>query len=283
MSFFSRLKKNLGKKFRIVGQEEDTFSQRWSYRVSKFKLISIATLSVILISFLAIFTYQKLFLGEGGLTVETEQNVLKNNNRVDSLIRIIQIRDYYLRDVQKVLKGEKFPDSNLHLDKPNSLGDSIIFDFSKSNADSILKEEIESDRELSNTSFGSESLLQGVFFFSPLKGLVSQSYNRKTNHLGVDIVGNKNETIKATLDGYIIYSGWSETDGYVLIIDHRNGLTTCYKHNSSLMKKTGEKVQAGDPIAIIGNSGELSSGFHLHFELWYQGQSIDPQEFITFY
>ena len=283
MSFFKNLKKNLGKHFRIVGQEEDTFSQRWSYRVSKFKLILIAVILTILISFLSVLTYEKLVIGEGGLSVETEQNVLLNNKRVDSLIRVIKIRDYYLKDLQKVMKGDKFPDSNLHLNKPISLGDSIVFDFSKSNADSILKAELESDRELSNTSFGTENLLQGVFFFTPLKGLVSQSYNRKTKHLGVDIVGNKNETIKATLDGHVIYSGWSENDGHVLIIDHRNGLTTCYKHNSSLMKKIGEKVQAGDPIAIIGNSGELSSGYHLHFELWHQGIPIDPQDFITFY
>ena len=231
----------------------------------------------------SIFGFKEITKNRKGLSVETENNVIKNNRRIDSLRNVIAVRDYFIRDIQKVLKGEKFADSNLHLNKPESLGDSIVCDVSKSNADSILKEEIESDRSINEANFGNDHFLKGVFFFSPLKGLVSQSFNKKTKHYGVDVVGNKNETVKAVLDGRVIYAGWSNNFGHVIMIDHRNGLISAYKHNASILKKMGDKVQAGDPISIIGNTGELSSGYHLHFELLHNGQAIDPQEFITFY
>jgi len=274
---------NIKKKFLVVSQDPNTYSQVWSVKTSKLQIFLLISLLFTIIIGGTLYLSKGL-KGSSGISVESEENLIRNNERIDSLSKVIAIRDYFIRDIQKVLRGEKFADSNLHMEKPESLGDSIVFDFSKSNADSILKAEIENDRNIENNrSFGNNDFLSGTFFFSPVKGMVSQSFNKKTGHLGVDVVGNKDETIKAVLDGYVIYAGWSDTDGRVLIIDHRNGLISSYKHNSSLMKKTGDKVQAGDPIAIIGNTGELSKGYHLHLELWFNGQAIDPQEFITFY
>lgn len=277
--FWNKLKK----KFLVVTQDPSTFSQLFSIKTSRLQIFLVITCIFSLLIGGTLYLSRGL-KSSGKISVESEEIIFENNSRIDSLRKVIAVRDYFIKDIQKVLRGEKFADSNLSMEKPESLGDSIVFDFSKSNADSILKAEIENDRSLeNNNSFGNNEFLRGTFFFSPVKGMVSQSFNKKTGHFGVDVVGNKDETIKAVLDGYVVYAGWSDTDGRVVIIDHRNGLISCYKHNSSLMKKIGDKVQAGDPIAIIGNTGELSKGYHLHLELWYNGQAIDPQEFITFY
>ena len=119
-------------------------------------------------------------------------------------------------------------------------------------------------------------------FFTPIKGIIIDEFNPKAEHFGVDLVAPKNEAIKATLDGTVIFAEWTVETGYVIHLQHSNNLISIYKHNSSLHKKQGDKVRAGDVIAIVGNSGELSTGPHLHFELWYNGIPLNPQEYIVF-
>lgn len=121
-----------------------------------------------------------------------------------------------------------------------------------------------------------------VLFFSPLKGMVSSKYNPVEQHFGVDITAPANEPVKAALNGTVLFSGWTSETGYVIGIQHDNNLVSMYKHNSALLKKTGTLVQAGEVIAIVGNSGELSSGPHLHFELWHNGNPVNPQEYMVF-
>jgi murein DD-endopeptidase MepM/ murein hydrolase activator NlpD len=133
-----------------------------------------------------------------------------------------------------------------------------------------------------NETKTSKESITNFFFFSPLKGLVTNSFDMKEEHYGIDITAQENEAIKATLDGTVIMSAWTSETGYVIQIQHENNLVSVYKHNSALMKKVGQYVKAGEVVAIIGNSGELTSGTHLHFELWYNGNPIDPQEYMVF-
>lgn len=119
-------------------------------------------------------------------------------------------------------------------------------------------------------------------FFTPLKGLVTQSFDPEKDHLGTDVVANENEVIYSALDGIVVFSEWTAETGYVLIIQHANQFISAYKHNSSLLKRQGELVQSGEPIAVIGNTGELSSGPHLHFELWFDGFPVNPENYIDF-
>jgi murein DD-endopeptidase MepM/ murein hydrolase activator NlpD len=121
-----------------------------------------------------------------------------------------------------------------------------------------------------------------LHFFSPIKGLVTNSFNAIQNHYGTDIVGAPNEVVKATLGGTVVMATWTLETGYVIEIQHDNNLISVYKHNAELLKRVGDHIRVGDPIAIMGNSGELTTGPHLHFELWYKGTPLNPEDYISF-
>lgn len=149
--------------------------------------------------------------------------------------------------------------------------------------DSLLRHEIESQDKFSLT-LGNKgnSGIGGYFFFSPVKGMVTHSFNMAEGHYGVDVAAKENEFIKASLDGTVVFAGWTASDGYVIQLQHGNNLMSVYKHNSDLTKRVGDHVKAGEPIAIIGNTGESSNGTHLHFELWYNGTPVNPQDYVLF-
>jgi murein DD-endopeptidase MepM/ murein hydrolase activator NlpD len=126
------------------------------------------------------------------------------------------------------------------------------------------------------------STLNDYFFFAPLKGVITNGFNPASNHYGVDITSKENDAVKATLDGTVVLSTWTLATGNVIIIQHKDNIISVYEHNSVLMKKAGDQVKAGDVIAIVGNSGELTTGPHLHFELWYQGSPVNPIDYVTF-
>src|SRR5204863_7330192 len=121
----------------------------------------------------------------------------------------------------------------------------------------------------------------GFYFFTPLNGAITEEFNAKQKHYGVDIVGRPNEAIKSTLDGTVVYAGFTAETGYVIAVQHSNNIFSIYKHNSALLKSIGDYVKAGEVIAIIGNSGELSTGPHLHFELWYNGNPVNPKDYMS--
>ena len=124
--------------------------------------------------------------------------------------------------------------------------------------------------------------VSSIHFFTPMKGMISNSYDGLSGHYGVDVVGPKNERISAVLDGTVIFAEWTLNTGYVVQIQHGKDLVSIYKHNQELLKKPGEFVKAGEAIAILGNSGELTSGPHLHFELWHNGKALNPENYIKF-
>ncbi|MEM9023193.1 MAG: M23 family metallopeptidase, partial [Bacteroidota bacterium] len=151
--------------------------------------------------------------------------------------------------------------------------------------DSLLRDEIESLERFNlyeTSGEGSSSDVNSFFFFTPLKGIVSAPFDARKGHHGVDVVAGENEAIKATLDGTVILATWTSETGHVIQVQHANNLVSIYKHNSVLLKKTNDKVKAGEAIAIIGESGENSTGPHLHFELWFNGQPIDPADYMVF-
>jgi len=156
---------------------------------------------------------------------------------------------------------------------------------SKSKEDSALRTEIESQNQYNIGLYNEDkpqNSIKNFYFFTPLKGTISNNYSLKEQHYGIDIVASPNDAIKATLDGIVILAAWTLETGYVIAIQHQSNLISVYKHNSVLLKKEGMFVKAGEPIAYVGNSGELTSGPHLHFELWYNGNPVDPKEYISF-
>jgi len=124
--------------------------------------------------------------------------------------------------------------------------------------------------------------LRNFTFFTPLRGIVTSEFDPKQKHYGIDIVSVQREAVKATLDGVVIFTGWTLETGYTMVIQHHNDLVSVYQHNSTLLKEKGSYVKAGDPVAVVGSTGKLSTGPHLHLEIWYQGVAINPADFIAF-
>ena len=161
-----------------------------------------------------------------------------------------------------------------------------IMDFSTSEKDSLLRVKIDlrEKYQLLNKegSVSQNDDMKGVFFFTPINGSVSGSFNLKEGHFGIDVVAPKDEAVMATLDGTVVFNTWTPEDGHVIYLQHNYNLISVYKHNAFVLKKVGEFVEAGEPVAIIGNSGRLSTGPHLHFELWHKGTALNPEDYMRF-
>jgi murein DD-endopeptidase MepM/ murein hydrolase activator NlpD len=202
--------------------------------------------------------------------------------RSDSLEQALIDQNVFTNNVNNVLKGNIKSDSAQNKPDKNKAYDKLQLNATQNEA--ALKKSIESQDQYS-LAYGTESNKSGIsnfFFFTPLKGIVSSQFNNKEQHYGIDIVGPENEAIKAALDGTVILATWSSETGYTITLQHSNNLISVYKHNSVLLKKVGDYIKAGEPIAIIGNSGEQTTGPHLHFELWYNGTAINPQDYMVF-
>jgi murein DD-endopeptidase MepM/ murein hydrolase activator NlpD len=199
----------------------------------------------------------------------------------DSLELALTEQNAFFQNVGNVLKGNIKNDSAQN--KPDKSKDYSKIDLNASKKEEALKKSIESQDKYSLTyETESKGGISNFFFFTPIKGMVTEQFKSKEQHYGVDIVGPENESVKATLDGTVILSTWSSEAGYTITLQHSNNLISVYKHNSVLLKKVGDYVKAGEAIAIIGNSGEHTTGPHLHFELWYNGKAMNPQDYMVF-
>ncbi|NND94882.1 MAG: M23 family metallopeptidase [Flavobacteriales bacterium] len=284
--FFNKLRD----KYRLIIVSDNTFEERLSLKLSRLNVITVIATAVILISLIIlsiiIYTPAKELI-PGYSDAQAKREARRAIETAERLEADLSIREEYLNNVINVLKGEIEPDDLLS-DSVNMLTErQAELDFTVSERDSALRAEVAAE-DLYNLKFENAesrtamSALSNYVFFTPLRGLVSSQYDIGTEHLGVDVVAPDNETIKAVLDGTVILASWTSSEGYVLGIQHANDIISLYKHNSVLLKKTGERVDAGESIAVVGNSGELTDGPHLHFELWYKGDPLDPEEFIIF-
>lgn len=214
---------------------------------------------------------------------ENTAKIIVLSDIVDSLSLAVRQKDLYLANLQKVIAGESDFEFMETTDSLNLAGSKRENDFEPSEATiSILKEFEGVPLDFSGQIETSTNTFTETFFFSPIKGVLTAGFDPQNNHYGVDIVAKENEPVKAITDGTVILATWTLETGYIISIQHSNELISIYKHNSVLLKKIGDVVRGGEIISIIGNTGELTSGQHLHFELWYKGTPLNPQKFITF-
>ena len=276
----------LRSKYRLVILNDNSFAEKFSLRLSPLSLIILIgsvtiLMTAIVISLVAFTPLWEYIPGYGN--VNDRKDILLISSKADSLEGTLAAKDWYLNNLIAVFSGKT--EGKPVKEPKDSTGKYEKIDTKPSDEDKKLRQDIETNQlESTSDKVSSNKLssLNNFFFFSPLKGIVTQSYNLTEEHLGTDIVAKENELIKATLDGTVVFAGYTSDDGYVIQIQHSNNLTSVYKHNSSINKKVGEFVMAGEPIAVIGNSGENSKGAHLHFELWYNGFSINPQDYVVF-
>lgn len=280
-SFFDQLKQRL----RIVLFDEQSYEELESVSLTRFQLfiriLSVLFLICSLTVLIIAFTPLREFI-PGYSPSHLSKNLINLSLKTDSLLTEIQIKDQKFKILEKVVRGEAF-------------NDSVFYDSSKlvvvdeealkaSSQDSVFREAIEREGRFNVLSELEKkpSELRNIAFYAPLKGMVSDAFDLQSDHFGVDVVAPENEAIKACLPGTVVLANWTTETGYTLVIQHENDLISTYKHNSVLLKKVGAIVKAGDVIAIIGNSGRLSTGPHLHFELWHKGKAINPEHHILF-
>ena len=281
-----RLFQRLKGKYRLVVMNEETFEENASFSLRPMKVFVSAGIIIILLITLLIFIIAFSPLREyipGYADLDTQRKVYSLVTTVDSMERSLNARDLYIQNIQNIINGN--PGSAEENKKTKTTRFDTIHSLKKSAEDSVLRKEIESQDRFT-LGVGDHSIFlnntSGFLFFPPVKGTVTNRFDPISKHFGIDVASSANEAVKSTLDGTVILANFTSETGYVIAIQHSNNLMSFYKHNSSLLKKAGDIVKAGDVIAIIGNSGELSTGPHLHFELWYNGRSLDPQKYISF-
>ena len=272
-------------RYRLVVMNDDTFEENFSLRLTPLGLlillVSVTIVMVMLVTSLIAFTPLREYI-PGYADVGMRRQLISLTLRSDSLEQALTEQNIFTNNVNNVLKGNIKTDSAQNRPDKSKEYDKLRLGSTANEAS--LKHSIESQDQYS-LAYGTESSKSGISnfsFFTPLKGIVSAQFNGKEQHYGIDIVGPENEAIKATLDGTVILATWSSETGYTITIQHSNNLISVYKHNSVLLKKVGDYINAGEAIAIIGNSGEQTTGPHLHFELWYNGTAINPQEYMIF-
>ncbi|HMA61780.1 MAG TPA: M23 family metallopeptidase [bacterium] len=254
-------------------------------RLSRLNVISVfgtgIIVLVVLVSVLIAFTSLKEFI-PGYPKGDVRVNIAENYHRLDSLEQEIAIRNKYLSNLKNIISGGT-PQGRVP--RKDTTGEQMAVTFERSRHDSILRQQIEEKEQYAlsiNYQEPKDRALSQIHFFAPLEGIITNSFAPKTNHFGTDIVAGSNKVVVAALDGTITLANWTLKTGYIIQLQHKNNIITVYKHNAELLKEAGDHVKAGDAIAIVGNSGELSSGPHLHFELWQNGTPLDPEKYIIF-
>lgn len=279
-----KFRKKLLHKYRLVVLNEDTFEERFAIKLTRLNVFVIMSLSTIVLIagtiLLIAFTSLKEYIpGYSSTALKKKATLL--NYKTDSLQHAIELNEKYFASIKKVLTGDV---SAADFNRDSIVDASTInpneLDLKPTKEDSLLRELV--DKEDKYNVFETTIESSNFVLFPPVNGSISEGYNLKDKHYAVDIVVANDTPVKATADGTIIFAEWTTETGYVVIIEHSYDLISVYKHNASLTKQQGDLVKSGEVIALAGNSGELSSGPHLHFELWSKGYPVNPTNFIDF-
>ncbi len=275
----------LANKYLLIIRNEENFAEKTTFSFNYARLfILIAVLGLILLS-IAVYVVTVLldqWLDPRHMQMVANRQVLELSMRIDSLEREVSHKDIYIENIRKILSGEPLSDS-VAVSPEASIQSSDISETIQP-IDSQFRAEFEGT-DLANLSINvstSSNDLREVYLFSPLDGIVTDGFDPRKDHYGIDLVAKENEPVRCTADGVVIMSSWTLDAGYVIAVQHTGNLISVYKHNSELFKNVGSFVVAGEVIATIGNTGELTSGPHLHLELWLNGNPVNPQEYIAF-
>jgi len=281
-----KFKERLTNKYRLVILNEDTFEERFSFKLSRLNVYVFGGLFtfvlIALTSLLIAYTPLREYV-PGYSSTALRQKAAKISNELDSLRNEAYINNSKLNAMMAVIKGEessetyyKKVDSLNQLNK-NSILQGVVYG---SKADSSFRKEVADIDRFNVRTNQTEKI--GMVLFSPVTGTITNKFNSEEAHFAIDIAVKKDTPIKAIAEGTVIFSEWSVDTGFVIILDHGNNLLSVYKHNSEIFKQQGELVKSGEVIATAGSAGELSTATHLHFELWYNGYPIDPTNFMDF-
>ena len=268
----------------ISVRENETHKYLWSIRFTKTSLI--ITIFSFLVMLTAViyctiaYTPIRTFI-PGYPDARTKRAAIQNAIKADSLEKVIYRWELYSENLKRAVEG-KAPIKIDSILKASQKEAAVTIDEKYLNRqDSTLREHVKEEEQFGISQRSRRDLpIEGLHFFTPLKGVISQGYD--PIHPFIDITAPEGSVVKATLDGTVIYAGWSQDAGNTIQIQHSDDIVSIYKHNDKLLKKVGDKVKAGTSIALVGNTGDTTTGTHLHFELWHKGEAVDPAKYIKF-
>lgn len=282
--------KNLRGKYRLVIFNDQTFEDRFSFRLTRLNVflsfLSIGIIFMTLTFLLIANTSVKKYI-PGYPDIDDKRQLYNLMILADSLLLDIEKKNLYIASFKNIFEDNPIEEDYSETELSDFRYDTIKN--RKSFHDSNLRAEFENQsmynlyfNESGQLTESNESSIKSFNFFTPLQGIITSRFNLMENHYGIDIVTSHNEAVKATMEGTVIFSVWTLETGYVIGLQHERNFISVYKHNSVLLKKEGDHVLAGEPIAISGESGELTTGPHLHFELWENGSPVNPEDYILF-
>lgn len=290
---WDKIKERLQHQYRLVVMNDETFEEVGSYRLTWMNVyIALSVFLVLLITIIVLlfaFTPIKRYL-PGYSTTTKNNDLYKIEKRIIALEKEVNAREIYLKSVRDALTNnvEYKPDNVEEEGNENPVAENGKENVDPSAEDYQLRRVVERGKYAGNNGEITSNIevvnrsIDQMFFVPPLKGTTSAGFRPDKKHYGIDIVAPRNTAIKAVADGVVITSDWTYDTGNVIAVQHENNIVSFYKHNSVLLKKVGSFVKAGEAVAIIGNTGELTDGPHLHFELWYNGNPVNPAEYVNF-
>ncbi|HHS95980.1 MAG TPA: M23 family metallopeptidase [Phaeodactylibacter sp.] len=286
--WFDKLKEH----YRLVVMNDETFEEVGAYKLSALNLyilLSAVFVAVALVVFaIIVFTPLKRYIpGYGDLSQQTE--IIRLNEEVLRFEKQLKGQEMYAENFRRMFVGDFIEDTISQEGDLEEIPDSML-NVERIEEDELLRKEVEYNDMLEEQALYNKASnyipkdipLEQIYFIPPMKGLVSQTFAHDKQHLGVDILAPKDSPVLAALDGYVFEADWTLKTGNTIGIQHGNNIITFYKHNSAMLKKVGDYVKAGEAIAIVGNTGTLSDGPHLHFELWHKGHPVNPEDYIHF-
>lgn len=282
--FRKKIVEKLKNRYRLIIYNDTTFQSVWSMKLTRMKVFTLTSLVSAAIVVFVIFLIAGTQLREyipGYPKEEYREMLIRSALRADSLEQELVTRDRFFQTINAIMRGEEPPDFSMD---PDTTSHVERKDLKPLNQDSIFQDKILEERLSLSLQGNRDPMgnLGNLHFYLPVKGLITQKFDASKSHFGIDLVSQAGSRVSAVLGGTVLFAGWTLDTGYVIYIQHTNNLVSAYKHNASLLKKTGEKVNGGEAIAIMGNTGELTTGPHLHFELWHEGKAIDPENYIVF-
>ena len=274
---------NIKFKYKLTIINENTLEEVVGIRVSKLNglsvLLSVLTILFLIAAIIIAFTPLRNYL-PGYMNSEVRNQIVANALRVDSLQQLVERQNLYIMNIQDIFSGKVRVDSVQSMDTLTTLRKDSLMERTKREEE--FRRQYEEAEKYNLTSITSQPNVNGLIFYRPTRGMISAHFGAEKKHYGTDIAANPNESVLATLDGTVILSTYTAETGYLIEVQHNQDFVSIYKHCGSLLKREGDKVQAGEAIALVGNSGTLTTGPHLHFELWNKGRPVNPEKYIVF-
>lgn len=286
----TRLREKIRYKYRISIINEETFDEiRW-IRLSVFNVLIFLFIIVVLVGGASTLSFFYTPLKEyipGYPDAAVQEEIIRNTMLTDSLQEQLEMHNQYISGIKTILGGDLPPSFYDDMDSTDNSTSRLLerISFDPSREDSMFREQIEEEEKYNLQILSELETIrkdEELLLFAPIKGVIVQGFKPDEGHFGIDLVAAEKEKVVAVDEGMIVFAEWTVETGHVIQIQHKNNLLSVYKHNASLLKKAGDRVKKGEVIAIVGNSGELTTGPHLHLELWREGEAIDPEKHIIF-